>query len=147
MRTDVACDKLCDIAPLISELALKSRKDLELHKMLVASVQSQDNLQQIKFFAQLIKQSKYEILSILGIWFDKTYEEIAAQDFMRETLPMLKELWKDADIKSFFTSFIPTEQAVQTEEVEAAEELSPTSEPIAVATEAENVTSNQYADI
>ena len=147
MRTDVACDKLCDIAPYISALAMKSKTNVELKEALLSGVKSNDTTEQIKFFAKLIKQSKYEVLSILGVWFEKSYEEIAAQDFFKETLPMLKQLWKDADVKSFFTSFTVTDTAEQTAEEKAVEELSLTSENTAVETEAEDVMSNRYVNI
>ena len=147
MRTDVACDKLCDIAPLISDIAEKAKQDDELRKNLLNGVSSKKITDEIKFLSALVKKCKYEVLSILGVWYDKSTEEIAEQDFFTETIPMIKKLIEDADLKSFFTLSTSKETAAQTVEEKVVEESSPISENIAAETETLNAKLVQYSDI
>ena len=107
MRTDVAIDKLINIAPIIADARPKLQADEEFKK-LINGVRGDgakvDNLDfALKFLPVLLKNYRDEVYSILAIWCDKSKEDIANQPF-RETIEVIKDLLKDEDFKGFFAN-------------------------------------------
>lgn len=106
MRTDVAIDKLINIAPIIADARPKLQADEEFTTLLKSQKYGKgvDNLDfALKFLPVLLKNYRDEVYSILAIWCDKTKEDIANQPF-RETIEVIKDLLKDEDFKGFFAN-------------------------------------------
>ena len=106
MRTDVAIDKLINIAPIIADARPKLQADEEFTTLLKSQKDGKgvDNLDfALKFLPVLLKNYRDEVYSILAIWCDKTKEDIANQPF-RETIEVIKDLLKDEDFKGFFAN-------------------------------------------
>lgn len=104
MRTDVAIEKLCNVAPVVADLAEKLSKDTEF-KSLVLSIKENVNntVFLLKALPLLLKNYAAEAYEILSIWNEKSVDEIKAQPFA-ETIRQIKALFADEDIRSFFTS-------------------------------------------
>lgn len=110
MRTDVAIDKLINIAPIIADARPKLQADEEFTTLLKSHLKSQkdgkgvDNLDfALKFLPVLLKNYRDEVYSILAIWCDKSKEDIANQPF-GETVKVIKDLMTDEDFKVFFAN-------------------------------------------
>lgn len=104
MRTDVAVEKLCEIAPILSEFSEKLSKDEE-YKRLMSSIKN-GATNKVFIFTVLpffLKNYKKEAFELLAIWSDKTVEEVKAQTF-GETIKQIKELFADEDFRAFFSS-------------------------------------------
>lgn len=104
MRTDVAVEKLCEIAPILSEFSEKLAKDEE-YKKLMSSIK--DNTSNKTFIFTILpfflKNYKKEAFELLAIWSDKSVEDVKAQT-IGETVKQIKELFADEDFRAFFSS-------------------------------------------
>lgn len=103
MKTDIAIDKLINIAPIIAELRPKLKTDEDFKKFIADNKENKlDNfdfvLKILPLFLRKYKQEIYEILSVIS---DKTVDEIANQS-IGATISTIKELIADDDFKSFF---------------------------------------------
>lgn len=106
MRTDIAIDKLCDIAPIIGNVADGIKKDEDFKKFILEYKGDRKNDLTFIFsiLPLLVKKFKNEVFEILSIIEEKNIEEIKAQPF-GNTFSQLKDLFKDEDFKSFFSLF------------------------------------------
>lgn len=150
MRTDLAFDKICDITPIVCDIVDKTKTDEELRKVLFEGLKQPNATRsaQFRYLAQVLKKCRDEAFEILAIIYDKTVEEVKAQDFIAETIPQVVELWNNKEVQKLFFSSTPNNQTVDvTEEEKAEEELSPTSESTAEETEQPVVTSSPFAGI
>lgn len=105
MRTDVAIDKLADIAPYVADLADIIREDEELKKKIIEFKDNNKKTDYIRFVPYIIKKCNKEIYSIISVIYEKPIDEIKKQDFVKETIPQIKKLWNNEDFRSFFTLF------------------------------------------
>lgn len=104
MRTDVAIDKLCNIAPIISEMTEKISSDEEFKTIMKSFKETPSNkVLLLKLFPILLKNYREEIFEMLAVWEDKNVDEIKAQPFA-ETINQIKALWENKDFRSFFSS-------------------------------------------
>ena len=104
MRTDVAIEKLCNVAPVVADLAEKLSKDTEFKSLVLSTKENVNNtVFLLKVLPLLLKNYAVEAYEILSIWNEKSVEEIKAQPFA-ETVRQIKALFADEDIRSFFTS-------------------------------------------
>lgn len=110
MRTDIAFDKLCDIAPIISDIVDKAVEDPELIGNLKKVKDAKKKSDYLRYFAPVLKVCKHEVFEILAIVGDKTVEEIEAQD-LKETLSQAYKLLTDKEFTSFFSSSVENAEA------------------------------------
>lgn len=104
MRTDVAIEKLCNVAPVVADLAEKLSKDTEFKSLVLLTKENVNNtVFLLKVLPLLLKNYAAEAYEILSIWNEKSVDEIKAQPFS-ETVRQIKALFADEDIRSFFTS-------------------------------------------
>lgn len=104
MRTDVAIEKLCNVAPVVADLAEKLSKDTEFKSLVLSTKENVNNtVFLLKMLPLLLKNYAAEAYEILSIWNDKSVEEVKAQPFA-ETVRQIKALFADEDLRSFFTS-------------------------------------------
>lgn len=104
MRTDVAIEKLCNVAPVVADLAEKLSKDTEFKSLVLSTKENVNNaVFLLKVLPLLLKNYAAEAYEILSIWNEKSVDEIKAQPFS-ETIRQIKALFADEDIRSFFTS-------------------------------------------
>lgn len=114
MRTDVAIEKLCNVAPVVADLSEKLSKDTEFKNVFLSMLEVKDSVFCLKkdisravFVAKLLplllKNYAVEAYEILSVWNEKSVEEIKAQPFA-ETVRQIKALFADEDVRSFFTS-------------------------------------------
>lgn len=104
MRTDVAIEKLCNVAPVVADLAEKLSKDTEFKSLVLLTKENVNNtVFLLKVLPLLLKNYAAEAYEILSIWNEKSVDEIKAQPFS-ETIRQIKALFADEDIRSFFTS-------------------------------------------
>ena len=104
MRTDIAIDKLCNVAPVIADMTEKLSKDEEFKAFMQNYKSEQSNrVFLFKVIPLLLKNYREDIFEILAIWSDKPVEIIKAQPFA-ETINQIKALWEDKDFRSFFSS-------------------------------------------
>lgn len=103
MRTDVAIDKLCNIAPVLSELSEKLANDAEF-KMFMTEKNERTNRDFLfKVVPHLLKNYREEAFNILAVWNDTTVEEVKGQSFGK-TIAEVKAIFSDEDFRSFFSS-------------------------------------------
>lgn len=119
MRTDIAIDKLCDIAPYVADIVDKMGEDEELKTSLIKLQKASKKSDYLRYFPKVIKKCDSEVYNILAIMYSKSVEEVKAQNFMTETIPQILELYKNEAFRTFFTS-----STASGEQTEAAEELS-----------------------
>ena len=113
MRTDVAIEKLCNVAPVVADLAEKLSKDTEFKSFILAAKETSNNtVFLLKVLPLLLKNYTVEAYEILSIWNEKSVEEIKAQPFA-ETVRQIKALFADEDIRSFFTSSTANEETLE----------------------------------
>ena len=111
MRTDVAIDKLCNIAPVLAELSEKLSHDAEF-KAFMAEKKDRSNRDFIfKFLPHLLKNYREEAYAILAEWNDKTVEEVKNQSFC-QTIVEIKAIFLDEDFRSFFSSSSASDSVV-----------------------------------
>ena len=148
MRTDLAFDKICDIIPIVCDIADKADKDKELHDLLIGGLKSKNVTRgmQLRFLVQVIKKCRDEAFEILAIIYDKSVDEVKEQDFFGVTIPQVVKLWNSDEVKELFLLFTKNKSADLTEEEKAADDSLPISENIAVETESAPVTLNPLSD-
>lgn len=111
MRTDVAIDKLCNIAPVIADLSEKLANDAEF-KAFMAGKKAMTNREFIfKMIPHLLKNYREEAFNILAVWNDKTVDKIKEQPF-GETIAEVKSIFNDKDFRSFFSSSSASDSVV-----------------------------------
>lgn len=112
MRTDVAIDKLIDIAPVIYAVKEKLSND-DKFAVFMRDFKANgggDNIDfTLKFIPHLLKVCKEEVYQILAIINDVSEDELKAQSIIK-TINQIKDLIKDEDIRSFFSSVITTDE-------------------------------------
>ena len=113
MRTDIAIEKLCNVAPVVADLAEKLSKDTEFKSFILAAKETSNNtVFLLKVLPLLLKNYAVEAYEILSIWNEKSVEEIKAQPFA-VTVRQVKSLFEDEDIRSFFTSSTANEETLE----------------------------------
>lgn len=123
MRTDVAIEKLCNVAPVVADLSEKLSKDTEFKNVFLSMLEVKDGVFSLKkdisravFVAKLLplllKNYAAEAYEILSVWNEKSVEEIKAQPFA-VTVRQVKSLFEDEDIRSFFTSSTANEETLE----------------------------------
>lgn len=111
MRTDVAIDKLCNIAPVFADLSEKLANDAEF-KAFMAGKKTMTNREFIfKMIPHLLKNYREEAFNILAVWNDKTVEEVKRQP-LGETIAEVKSIFNDKDFRSFFSSSSASDSVV-----------------------------------
>ena len=120
MRTDVAIEKLCNLAPIVADLSEKLSKDTEFKNVFLSMLEVKDGVFSLKkdipravFVAKLLplllKNYAKEAYEILSVWSEKSIDEVKAQPFA-VTVRQVKSLFEDEDIRSFFTSSTANEE-------------------------------------
>lgn len=122
MRTDIAIDKLCDIAPYIADIMDKVNDDKELKDTVLKFAKTNKKSDYIRFLPLLVKKCNTEIYGVLAVLYNKTEEEVREQDLFSETIPQIKELLSNKDFRDFFTSLTGSGETEK-----EADELSTTS--------------------
>lgn len=103
MRTDVAIDKLCNIAPVLAELSEKLANDAEFKSFMREKGERTNREFLFKVVPHLIKNYREEAFEILAIWNDKMIDTIKSQPFGK-TIAEIKAIFSDDDFRSFFSS-------------------------------------------
>ena len=104
MRTDFAVEKLCNIAPIISNIAEKIAKDTEFKAFMKEyNADKTNRVFMLKIIPILLKNYREEAFEILAIWYEKSVEEIKEQAFSK-TSDEVKKIFLDEDFRSFFSS-------------------------------------------
>lgn len=103
MRTDVAIDKLCNIAPVLSELSEKLANDAEFKTFMNEKSEKTNRDFLFKVVPHLLKNYREEAFYILALWNDTTVEALKAQPFGK-TVTDIKAIFTDEDFRSFFSS-------------------------------------------
>ena len=103
MRTDVAIDKLCNIAPVLAELSEKLANDAEFKAFMSEKGERTNREFLFKIVPHLLKNYREEAFYILALWNDTTVEAIKGQPFGK-TVTDIKAIFTDEDFRSFFSS-------------------------------------------
>lgn len=111
MRTDVAIDKLCNIAPVLSELSEKLAHDTEF-KAFISEKRDRTNRNFLfNVVPYLLKNYREEAFNILAVWNNTTVEAIKEQSFGK-TIAEIKAIFEDEDFRSFFSSSSASDSVV-----------------------------------
>lgn len=103
MRTDVAIDKLCNIAPVLAELSEKLANDTEFKTFMNEKSEKTNRDFLFNVVPHLLKNYREEAFYILALWNDTTVEEIKEQPFGK-TVTDIKAIFNDEDFRGFFSS-------------------------------------------
>lgn len=103
MRTDVAIDKLCNIAPVIAELSEKLANDTEFKTFMTEKGERTNRDFLFKIVPHLLKNYREEAFYILALWNDTTVEAVKEQPFGK-TVAEIKAIFNDEDFRDFFSS-------------------------------------------
>lgn len=103
MRTDVAIDKLCNIAPVLAELSEKLSNDTEFKTFMNEKSEKTNRDFLFKVVPHLLKNYREEAFYILALWNDTTIETIKEQPFGK-TIAEIKAIFNDEDFRGFFSS-------------------------------------------
>lgn len=103
MRTDVAIEKLCNIAPVLADLSDKLANDADFKSFMNGRKGMANREFVFKFLPYLLKNYREEAFNILAGWNDTTIETIKAQP-LGKTVAEVKEILFDKDFRSFFSS-------------------------------------------
>ena len=104
MRTDIAVEKVCSLAPIIAELSEKLSKDKEFKDFMKSYNDEQTNRVFVfKVLPLLIKNYHEEAFEMLAIWYEKSVDEVKAQPFS-VTVEEVKKIFGDKDFRGFFSS-------------------------------------------
>lgn len=103
MRTDVAIDKLCNIAPVLAELSEKLANDAEFKSFMSEKGERTNRDFLFKVVPHLLKDYREEAFYILALWNDTTVEAIKEQPFGK-TIAEIKAIFNDEDFRGFFSS-------------------------------------------
>lgn len=102
MKTEVAIDKLCNIAPVLAELTEKLSRD-EKFKTFMGEKGARSNREFLfKFLPYVFKNYGDDVYSLLALWNEKDVEEVKEQSFSK-TIAEVKEILNDEDFRSFFS--------------------------------------------
>lgn len=106
MRTDVACEKLIEIVPIIEELRPKLKEDEKVKELIKSfketGEENRDNINfLLKILPLLLGEYKEYTYSIIAIMSDKTVEDVKAQSFS-ETINSIKNIISNGDLVRFF---------------------------------------------
>lgn len=114
MRTDIAIEKLCDVAPYLGDIAEGIKKDEEFKTFILKYQGEQKNNLAFVFrvLPMILKKFKNEVFSVLAIIGEKSVDEIKEQPF-GVTVSQVKELIEDEDFRSFFPSFSANTNAAE----------------------------------
>lgn len=105
MRTDIAVEKLCDITPIIADVASDLKNNEEIKNFILAyKADTSNKIFAVKIFPLLMKNYKKEIFEVLAVLNGVSVETVMQQDFTK-TLGAIKDLIADEDIRSFFSWF------------------------------------------
>lgn len=116
LSTDRGLDVLVEITPYVSNIATSETLAVELKKLAETPVSGlKSSLQQMVFGADvfsrlipiLLKERRNDVYGILAVLNEKPIEEIAEQNIM-QTISMIREVFSDKDMLSFFKSFVGT---------------------------------------
>lgn len=111
MRTDVAIDKLCNIAPVLAELSEKLANDAEFKMFMTEKSERTNRDFLFKVVPHLLKNYREEAFNILSVWNDTTVEAIKEQSFGK-TITEIKAIFEDEDFRSFFSSSSASDSVV-----------------------------------
>lgn len=111
MRTDVAIDKLCNIAPVIADLSEKLANDAEFKSFMNGRKNMSNREFVFKFLPHVLKNYREEAFNILAVWNDKTVDEVKSQP-IGETIAEVKSIFNDKDFRSFFSSSSASDSVV-----------------------------------
>ena len=111
MRTDVAIDKLCNIAPVLAELSEKLSNDTEFKMFMTEKSERTNRDFLFKVVPHLLKNYREEAFNILSVWNDKTVEEVKGQSFGK-TITEIKAIFEDEAFRSFFSSSSASDSVV-----------------------------------
>lgn len=105
MRTDVAIDKLCNIAPIIANMAEELAHDEEFKKITIdyAAKKMTQGVFMLRVIPIILKSHRENAFEILSVWKGKSVDEIKAQS-IGVTINEVKEIFNDEDFRSFFSS-------------------------------------------
>ena len=103
MRTDVAIDKLCNIAPVLAELSEKLSNDTEFKAFMSEKGDTTNRNFLFNVVPHLLKNYREEAFYILALWNDTTVEAIKEQPFGK-TIAEIKAIFNDEDFRGFFSS-------------------------------------------
>ena len=101
MKTDIAIDKLCNVAPVISSLSESLSHDDEFKSAMQGEKSNRTIL--FKILPLILKKYRAEVYEILSVWTEKNVEEIKEQP-LSLTVNEIKAIWADEDFRSFFSS-------------------------------------------
>lgn len=101
MKTDIAIDKLCNIAPVISSLSESLAHD-EDYKTFMQGEKSNRTIL-FKILPLILKKYRTEVYEILSVWTEKPIEAIKEQP-LSVTVNEIKAIWADEDFRGFFSS-------------------------------------------
>lgn len=111
MRTEVAIDKLCNIAPILGDLTEKLSRD-EKFKAFMGEKGARNNREFLfKFLPHVFKNYREDVYALLAAWNEKGVEEVKAQSFAK-TIAEVKEILNDEDFRSFFSSSSASDSVV-----------------------------------
>lgn len=142
MRTDIAIDKLCDIAPYVADIMDKMKEDDELRSNLLKFRSLNKTSDYLRYFPQVIKKCNTEIYNILAVVYEKTVEQVREQNFVTETIPQITELFKNEDLRTFFSSLMSSN-----DKEKVTEDSSTTYENTAEQVQKVNLTYEPYSNI
>lgn len=110
MKTDIAIEKLINIAPIIYEMRDKIKADADfIDAIKNMRGETVDNVGFVlKVVPMILKSYRAEMYDILAIVFDKDVEEIKEQN-LGKTINEIKELLSDEDFKGFFSAVLATD--------------------------------------
>lgn len=111
MRTEVAIDKLCNIAPILGDLTEKLARDEKFKSFMSEKGERTNRDFLFKVVPHLLKDYREEAFYILALWNDTTVEAIKEQPFGK-TIAEIKAIFNDEDFRSFFSSSSASDSVV-----------------------------------
>lgn len=108
MKTDIALDKLVELAPIIYDLRPKLQNDEEFKSFLLSYKSKDENKPDnldflLKIIPLLLGKHREYVYRILSIIDGKSVEEIREQP-LGSTLNNIRALWTDGEFRAFFPS-------------------------------------------
>lgn len=117
LSTEKGLDVLVELTPYVSNIATSETLAAELKKLAETPASGlKSALQQMVYGADvfsrlipiLLKERREDVYGILSVMNEKPIEEIAEQNIM-QTIGMIREVFSDKDMLSFFKSFVGTQ--------------------------------------
>lgn len=103
MRTDVAVEKLCNVAPVLADLTEKLSNDADFKAFMNGKGEKTNRNFIFNVVPHLLKNYRDEAFEILAVWNDKTVDDVKAQP-LGTTIAEIKAIFSDEDFRSFFSS-------------------------------------------